>query len=50
MKDEPIKQCPRCGEQTAKRLISRTNFVLGGGGCGWAASGYAKGNDPSTPT
>ncbi len=37
--DEPIRKCPQCGEEQAKRLVS------GGGGFrlignGWAADGY----------
>ena len=30
--EDPIKKCPQCGKQKAKRLISRTSFVLNGGG------------------
>ena len=30
--EDPIKKCPQCGKQKAKRLISRTSFVLKGGG------------------
>ena len=30
--DAPIKKCPKCGALKAKRLISRTSFVLKGGG------------------
>jgi len=30
--DEPIKKCPSCRSQKAKRLISKTSFVLKGGG------------------
>ena len=30
--EAPIKKCPECGKQKAKRLISRTSFVLKGGG------------------
>ena len=30
--EDPIKKCPKCGKQKAKRLISRTSFVLKGGG------------------
>ena len=33
MKDDAIKECPSCHEQTAKRQISRgTGFILKGGG------------------
>jgi len=37
--DEPIKKCPKCGKQKVKRLISRTSFVLKGGG--WYGDLYA---------
>jgi putative FmdB family regulatory protein len=30
--DKPVKKCPSCGAMQAKRLISRTSFVLKGGG------------------
>jgi putative FmdB family regulatory protein len=30
--DAPIKKCPSCGAQKARRQISRTSFVLKGGG------------------
>jgi putative FmdB family regulatory protein len=30
--DKPVKKCPSCGALQAKRLISRTSFVLKGGG------------------
>jgi putative FmdB family regulatory protein len=30
--EDPIKKCPKCGKLKAKRLISRTSFVLKGGG------------------
>jgi putative FmdB family regulatory protein len=37
--EDPIKKCPKCGKQRAKRLISRTSFVLKGGG--WYGDLYA---------
>ncbi len=38
--DAPIKICPECGEESAKRLIStKGGFVLKGGG--WYADGYS---------
>jgi putative FmdB family regulatory protein len=37
--DAPIKKCPKCGALQAKRLISRTSFVLKGGG--WYNDLYA---------
>lgn len=30
--DKPVRKCPSCGALKAKRLISRTSFVLKGGG------------------
>lgn len=39
MNDPPIKACPECGNDTAKRLIAgAATFVLKGGG--WYADGY----------
>ena len=37
--DRPIKKCPVCGAMKAKRLISRTSFVLKGGG--WYSDLYS---------
>jgi putative FmdB family regulatory protein len=37
--DSPIKKCPACGAMKAKRLISRTSFVLKGGG--WYSDLYS---------
>lgn len=37
--DDPIKSCPRCKSRKVKRLISRTSFVLKGGG--WYSDLYA---------
>ncbi len=37
--DKPLKKCPSCGSMQAKRLISRTSFVLKGGG--WYNDLYA---------
>ena len=39
--ENPIKKCPECGKLQAKRLISRTSFVLKGGG--WYSDLYASG-------
>jgi putative FmdB family regulatory protein len=30
--EDPVKKCPKCGKLKVKRLISRTSFVLKGGG------------------
>jgi putative FmdB family regulatory protein len=37
--DSPIKSCPRCKSKKVKRLISRTSFVLKGGG--WYSDLYS---------
>jgi putative FmdB family regulatory protein len=49
--DDPIKTCPRCKSKKIKRLISRTSFVLKGGG--WYSDLYsssgAKDDKVATP-
>ncbi|MBW2493558.1 MAG: zinc ribbon domain-containing protein [Deltaproteobacteria bacterium] len=37
--DDPIKSCPGCKSKKIKRLISRTSFVLKGGG--WYSDLYS---------
>jgi len=37
--EDPIKTCPKCRAAQAKRMISRTSFVLKGGG--WYSDLYA---------
>ena len=37
---EPTPSCEACGESALKRLVSRTNFQLKGGG--WYVTDYAK--------
>ena len=37
--DNPLNKCPECGAMKAKRLISRTSFVLKGGG--WYSDLYS---------
>ncbi len=37
--DDPIKSCPRCKSRKVKRLISKTSFVLKGGG--WYSDLYS---------
>jgi putative FmdB family regulatory protein len=37
--EDPIKTCPRCKKDEARRLISRTSFVLKGGG--WYSDLYS---------
>lgn len=38
IKDAPEKTCPNCKKPEAKRLISKSNFILQGG-C-WAKDNY----------
>lgn len=41
IKEDALKECPKCKQETAKRLISSGgNFVLKGGG--WHADLYSK--------
>ena len=44
MADPPVKTCPECKARRVTKLISRSSFVLKGGG--WYADGYS---DPSKP-
>jgi putative FmdB family regulatory protein len=44
--DAPIKKCPSCGALKARRQISRTSFVLKGGG--WYSDLY--GSKPAAKT
>ena len=37
--EDPIKKCPSCGKPEVRRLISRTSFVLKGGG--WYSDLYS---------
>ncbi len=48
IKDDPLKECPSCHAQTARRQISRgTGFILKGGG--WYSDLYSStGNKPSS--
>ena len=39
MADSPVKTCPKCKGRKVTKLISRSSFVLKGGG--WYADGYA---------
>ncbi len=43
--DKPVKKCPSCGKLQAKRLISKTSFVLKGGG--WYSDLYASSGKPA---
>ena len=38
IKDAPLTECPKCAEQTAKRLIAGSSFTLNGN-C-WSRDGY----------
>lgn len=39
IKDPPVKKCPKCKKNTAKRLVSGgCGFILNGSG--WAKDGY----------
>lgn len=37
--EDPVRKCPRCGKDEVRRLISRTSFVLKGGG--WYSDLYS---------
>lgn len=39
MSEPPVKTCPKCKARKVTKLISRSSFVLKGGG--WYADGYA---------
>ena len=43
MADPPIKTCPECKSRKVSKLISRSSFVLKGGG--WYADGYSDSSD-----
>lgn len=38
IKDEPTKQCPNCGQDTAQRLVSAAGFQLKG--TGWYVTDF----------
>ena len=45
--EDPIKKCPKCGADTAKRQISQgAGFILKGGG--WYADGYGSSKPSSS--
>lgn len=47
--DEPLRGCPACGAETARRLISGGGgFALQGGG--WYRDGYSQGGAPGPTT
>lgn len=37
--EDPIKKCPKCGKQKARRMITGSNFILKGGG--WESDLYS---------
>ena len=39
IKDPAKTTCPKCQQETAKRLISKSSFILNGGG--WAKDNYS---------
>lgn len=36
--EDPVKKCPKCKKNKARRMISSGNFILKGGG--WYSDGY----------
>lgn len=42
MVDPALTTCPECKKESAKRQISKSSFVLAGGGVGWFKEGYSK--------
>ena len=48
MSEDPIKECPECHKQGAKRQISSANFILKGGG--WYSDLYSGGSNKKTGT
>jgi putative FmdB family regulatory protein len=43
--DDPLKSCPACRGRKVRRLISRTSFVLKGGG--WYSDLYSSRSSPA---
>jgi putative FmdB family regulatory protein len=39
MADDPLSECPQCGQNSLDKLVSRSSFRLKGGG--WYESGYS---------
>jgi putative FmdB family regulatory protein len=46
--DPPVKTCPKCRSRKVTKLISRSSFVLKGGG--WYADGYSDSKNDSSST
>lgn len=38
--EDALTKCPKCKKKTAKRLISKSSFILDNSG--WANTGYSK--------
>lgn len=38
--DDPVRDCPKCGQPKARRQVGGAAFVLKGGG--WASDSYSK--------
>ncbi|MCS5637931.1 MAG: zinc ribbon domain-containing protein [Myxococcota bacterium] len=47
MADPPVKTCPECKGRKVTKLISRSSFVLKGGG--WYADGYSDAKKSEKP-
>jgi len=47
MADDPITECPECGQNSLEKLISRSSFRLKGGG--WYDSGYSASRGEKPP-
>lgn len=46
--EAPVKKCPKCGKNKARRMIVSGNFILKGGG--WYSDGYGtKGKSKDKP-
>lgn len=46
--ENPVKKCPKCGKNKARRMISAGNFILKGSGWysdGYGSSGASKGSE-----
>lgn len=43
--DPPCEVCPKCAARNVKKLISRSSFVLNGGG--WYKDGYGSAPAPA---
>ena len=44
--EDPIKKCPKCGKNKARRMITSGNFILKGGG--WYSDGYGSSSSSSS--